>query len=97
METLEIKLCESIESRRKVIEKVKERVVLVQHDKYGKVKGKVESFTDDQFDIRTPTNDILAMVYAKVYTLSYDRISKLELVRPTAMDCITEARKDYHS
>ena len=86
MQTLEIGLGESIDSRREILRRVKGRVILVQHDKYGKVRGKVESLADNQFNIRKPTNDALAMLFAKVYTLSYNRISKLEIVNPTQDD-----------
>jgi len=94
MKTLEIQLGEDAKSKKNALKNFVERIIVVQHDKYGKIKGKIESLADDQFTIRKPTNDTLAAIYAKVYTLSYERITELAIVNPTQADYINEERRE---
>lgn len=94
MKTLEIELGEGLESKKDALKNFVGRVVVVQHDKYGKIKGKVESLEEDQFNIRKPASDKLAAIYAKVYTLSYEKITELAIANPTQADYIDEDRRN---
>jgi len=94
MKTLEIHLDEDAESKKDALKNFVGRGVVVQHPKYGKIRGKVESLAEDQFDIRKPVNDTLAAIYSKVYTLSYEKITQLTVVSPTMPDYINEGRRN---
>ena len=97
MQTLEIGLGESIDSRKEVVKSIIGRVVIVNHTEFGKVKGRIIGLKESYFELRRPSNDTAAFFMDAVYDMSYHKVQSMALVNPTAMDCIEEARKNYHS
>jgi len=94
MKTLDVEIGDEISTRRQAIRNFQGRVVIVNYEMRGKIRGRIISTQNSTYTLSTPVNPLAYFIFGREIVLPYDGLNRLRVVNPKQDDEL-RAREGY--